>query len=131
MNSTVPQVPPIPTVPIVDPSSWLATREWWRWFSSVVAFARSLSTGQALVFGPGGDQKASPKIVMGTGVLVAGALTVTFAGDAVFASAGSFVSLANDTGGAAAAASVVNVSGSQITIFGSGTHPVSFLCVGT
>ncbi len=39
--SAVPQVPPIPAVPLVDPSNWQATREWWRWFSAVVTFARA------------------------------------------------------------------------------------------
>lgn len=74
-------------------------------------------------------QTATPHIVQDTATLAAGTVTVTLTGSAVFTSATSYTCTADDDT-SIAATKVLQNSGSSITIQGTGTDVVRFICVG-
>ena len=68
-------------------------------------------------------------IVTGTQALTAGAATVTFAGNAVFTSATSYVCEATDQT-AAAATKATTTNGTTLTLAGTTTDVIAFVCAG-
>lgn len=82
------------------------------------------------LYGTTGTLQATPHMAIGTSTLVAGTVTITLSGSAVYTSSATYACSANDTGGSAIATSVQNQSGTSFKIFGTLTDTVSFSCIG-
>lgn len=81
------------------------------------------------VFNGTGNSQLNWHIVQDTATLAAGTVTVTFTGSSVFTNATSYTCVADDDT-AIGATRVLQNSGSSITITGTGTDVVRFICVG-
>ena len=87
------------------------------------------TTGTMPMFNDSGAAINAPHMVTGASILAAGASTVTFSAAAAFTSASSYVCTANDANGVNAV-KVTNTSGTQMTLTGTGTNTVKFICAG-
>jgi hypothetical protein len=82
-----------------------------------------------LTYNAAGTQQANAKIVIDFVTLSAGTASVTFTGSAVFTSASSYMCAPNNAS-ALNAVRVTKVSGTQITVTGTGTDIIGYICVG-
>ncbi len=90
----------------------------------------AVTVGTTLVYSAAGtEQVGTPHIVQDTATLAAGTVTVTLSGSAAFTNATSYTCIADDDT-AIAATKVIQNSGSSVTINGTGTDVVRFICVG-
>ncbi|MHA6905485.1 hypothetical protein JK151_08835 [Ralstonia syzygii subsp. celebesensis] len=100
-------------------------------FTTVTASGNITTTGSGTlpVYNTAGTGSGGPHMVTGNVALSSGSATVTFSGSAAFGSLASYVCTATDNT-AANAVKVSNGSGTSMTITGTGTDSVLFMCVG-
>lgn len=87
-------------------------------------------TPQLSAYNAAGTRTNDVHIVQDTATLVAGTVTVTLSGAAVFTNATSYTCVAEDDS-AIATTRVQQTSGTSITFTGTGTDVVRFICVGS
>lgn len=96
---------------------------------TVTGAISATTTGTMPFYGTTGTAVNAPHMVQGSVALSAGSATVTLSGSAVYTSSSSYTCTANDTT-AANAVKVGQTSGTSITLTGTGTDTVQFMCAG-
>jgi hypothetical protein len=81
------------------------------------------------VYGNTGTAFTAQHMTVGAATLASGAATVTFSGSGAFTSATSYICMATDTS-AAAAVKANPVSGTSLSLAGTGTDVIAYQCVG-
>src|SRR5882757_133245 len=81
------------------------------------------------VYNHSGTQQIAPHIIIDSGALVAGTLTVTLTGSAVYTNSTSYVCTADDSTGINGM-DVTYASGSSVTFNGTGTDSFRYMCIG-
>lgn len=86
--------------------------------------------GQGPVYNATGTLQTGYHSVVGSYTLVAGTVTITLTGSAIFGGTTNYQCFANDNGAAVAAASTQNVSASSFKVFGTLTDTGIYFCTG-
>lgn len=86
--------------------------------------------GQGPVYNATGTLQTGYHSVVGTYTLVAGTVTITLTGSAIFGGTTNYQCFANDNGAAVAATSTQNVSASSFKVFGTLTDTGTYFCTG-
>ncbi|CAB3730986.1 hypothetical protein [Paraburkholderia rhynchosiae] len=97
---------------------------------ATTASAAAGNLGVPPVYSNAGVAVTTPHIVEGQVTLVAGTVSVTFSGAAVFTSTLTYQCTVSDLSTTAAAANAAKQSGTSVTFYGSGTDTVGYICVG-
>ncbi|WP_249201284.1 hypothetical protein [Burkholderia cenocepacia] len=97
--------------------------------TSVTGNLSATGTGAMPLYSTTGTGVSAPHMVQGTVALASGSATVTLSGSAAYTSSSSYTCTANDTT-SAAAVKVGQTSGTSITLTGTGTDTVQFICAG-